>query len=46
MYRLLILTWSLISPLILVAQDEKDFNYYNVQSWALYESGQWEQLIP
>jgi tetratricopeptide (TPR) repeat protein len=37
---------SLISPLHLVAQGEKDFTYYNVQSLALYETGQWEQLIP
>ena len=46
MYRYLMLILALISPLHLAAQGEKDFNYYNVQSLALYEASQWEQLIP
>ena len=46
MYRCLILLLALGSQLNLVAQEEKEFNYYNNQSLFLYETGQWEQLIP
>jgi tetratricopeptide (TPR) repeat protein len=42
----LILLLALGSQLNLVAQEEKEFNYYNNQSLFLYETGQWEQLIP
>lgn len=45
MYRYLILLWAMASQLYLVAQEERNFIYYNTQSLALYETGQWEQLI-
>lgn len=46
MYRYLILILVLASQLNLVAQEVKNFNYYDDRSLTLYEEGQWEQLIP